>query len=114
MALDQLSIPGLVPTATPVPRFDGATYEPEADQNRLATQLVYVRELMLSGGWWTIAQLIDAIWKRGAGATQQGVSARIRDLRKPRFGGYVVERRHAPGGAAGLYEYRIQGGCGQP
>lgn len=38
------------------------------------------------------------------GAPLQSVSARIRDMRKPRFGGLTVERRYVTNG---IFEYRL-------
>jgi len=40
----------------------------------------------------------------GIYATHQGISARLRDLRKAKFGDRKVERRKAK---PGLYEYRL-------
>lgn len=37
-------------------------------------------------------------------ASESGISARIRDLRKPEFGGHTIERRARSGN---LYEYRM-------
>jgi hypothetical protein len=54
---------------------------------------------MLPGGWWTLPQLAAA-----TGYPEASISARIRDLRKPKFGGHTVERRHV---SKGLWEYRL-------
>jgi hypothetical protein len=90
-----------------VPRhFDGETYEPAEDKRRLTAQLSVVKQLMQDNRWWTIAQLCDAVWKQGYKGTQQGVSARIRDLRKARFGGHVVMRRRTER-VSGEFEYRL-------
>ena len=85
-------------TATPA-RFDGATYSHDRDGTRLAQQMGRVRRYMADGAWHTLAQLADA-----TEAPEASVSARLRDLRKPRFGGYTVERRYV---SAGLFEYRL-------
>ena len=82
-----------------IPHFDGATYEPAHDQARLSTQLGAVKALMGDGRWRTLTQIRAAV-----GGSEAGVSARLRDLRKPRFGGYTVERQRVDGG---LYEYRM-------
>lgn len=82
-----------------IPHFDGATYEPEHDQKRLSGQLFSVRILMGDGKWRTLRE-IQAI----VGGSEAGVSARLRDLRKPRFGAYTIERRRVDGG---LYAYRM-------
>lgn len=79
--------------------FDGETYEPKFDQARLSGQLGKVEDLMLRGGWWSLRELHNL-----AGGSEAGISARLRDLRKPRFGGYQVDRRRVEGG---LFEYRI-------
>lgn len=82
--------------------FDGATFSPILDGKRLTTQFDRVRALMLDGGWRTL-QEVAAI----AGGSEAGVSARIRDLRKPRFGALVVERRRRGDGKSGVHEYRL-------
>jgi|WetSurMetagenome_2_1015567.scaffolds.fasta_scaffold306846_3 hypothetical protein len=79
--------------------FGGTTYERELDHDRLQTQLRRVREIMLDGRWWTLAELESHL-----GYPQASVSARIRDLRKEKFGGFEVARRRITGG---LFEYRV-------
>jgi hypothetical protein len=79
--------------------FDGETYDPELDKHRLAAQLQAVRAAMLDGNWRTLAWISGRV-----GAPEASVSARLRDLRKPRFGAYVVERRRLE---RGLHEYRV-------
>jgi hypothetical protein len=59
--------------------FDGETYEPEQDRERLAGQLERVRELMLDGEWRTPAEMSAKL-----GAEWASISARLRDLRKER------------------------------
>ncbi len=66
-----------------------------------------VRYLMSDGGWWTyweLQQRIYAVWYRHY--SESCISARIRDLRKPEFGGFVVERRLRVGTEA-TFEYRL-------
>ena len=80
-------------------RFDGITYDHRLDRARLAGQLLRVFELMRDGEWRTLEEL-----RVGCGGTTQSLSARLRDLRKPRFGAYTVERRRR---TAGIWEYRL-------
>lgn len=79
--------------------FDGLTFDPQQDQERLAGQLARVKGFMRDGGWQTLQEIAAAV-----GGSEAGVSARLRDLRKQRFGAYVVERRRVNGG---LFEYRV-------
>ena len=81
-------------------RFDGPDLT-EADDRRLSTQLLRVQEALADGNWWTLAELA-----RMAGSSEAGASARLRDLRKARFGRHTVERRRV---RAGLWEYRLVG-----
>ena len=83
-----------------IPQFDGATFQTERDGERLRSQLQRVRDLMIDGQWRTLQQIA-----RQVGGSEAGVSARLRDLRKPRNGGYTVERKYI---ADGLYEYRLE------
>jgi hypothetical protein len=82
------------------PHFDGETYEPHLDHERLTTQLARVRWLVSNGQWWTLARLAQL-----AGGSEASVSARLRDLRKPKFGGLTVERERIDGG---LFQYRVK------
>jgi len=81
-------------------RFDGDTYDPAKDEHRLRTELGRVWTVMSDGKWHTLAELE---WRTEG--SQAGVSARLRDLRKHRFGGYLVDRKRIVGG---LYEYRLR------
>lgn len=76
--------------------FDGRTYEPVFDEARLWTQLGRVFRYMSDGREHTLEELAEA-----TGGSQAAVSARLRDLRKPRFGGWYVERRRIDGGLFG-------------
>ena len=86
----------------PAFKFDGATFEPEHDEARLSKQLLRVKEVMQSGGWLTLTEIAAM-----TGDHEQSISARLRDLRKPKFGGHTVDRRRRGEPAAGLFEYRF-------
>jgi hypothetical protein len=88
---------------TPPPDFGGATYEPEHDRGRLGRQLGRVKALMADGEWRTLAEVSAA-----TGDPQASVSARLRDLRKERWGAYAVERRRRGEAARGIFEYRVR------
>jgi hypothetical protein len=81
--------------------FDGSTYAPHFDQARLSGQLHAVKELMSDGQWRTLAAIHAVV-----GGSEAGVSARLRDLRKPRFGGFCIERERIDG-VRGLHRYRM-------
>lgn len=81
--------------------FDGRTYEHERDGKRLHAQLNRVKEAMADGKWRTLGQIADM-----TNDGEASVSARLRDLRKPKFGALTVERRYV---SAGLWEYRVAG-----
>jgi len=79
--------------------FDGETYEPGIDQKRLTGQLLRVYALMSDGKWRTLSQI-----SKEAQGSEASVSARLRDLRKERFGKHRIDRRRVTGG---LYEYKL-------
>lgn len=81
------------------PSFDGATFNEETDGGRLKAQLARVKNLMLDGQWRTLGEI-----EMLTGYPQASISARLRDLRKDRFGSYRVDRRRI---GAGLYQYRV-------
>lgn len=82
--------------------FDGSTYDAEHDLARLSTQFEKVRAAMLSGKWFTLGEL-----QKICGGSESGISARVRDLKKKKFGSYPVERRRRGEAKRGLWEYRI-------
>jgi hypothetical protein len=79
--------------------FDGYTYVPPRDFERLNLQVSKVFNLMADGKWRTLAGIAETL-----NAPPASVSARLRDLRKEKWGSYVVERRYLQDG---LYEYRV-------
>jgi hypothetical protein len=80
--------------------FDGASAL-QIDTPRLALQMARVFELMKDGKYRTLRQVADA-----TGCLETSASARLRDLRKPKFGEHSVDARRAK--CAGLvYEYRL-------
>lgn len=81
--------------------FDGNTYDRRLDQKRLSTQFLTVRDLMLDGQWRTLQEISNV-----TGYPITSISARLRDLRKTRFGLYSVERGRL--GDAGTYIYRVR------
>ena len=78
---------------------DGETFEPDRDRKRLNKQAQDVYSLMSDGHWRILADIAAH-----TGHPEASISARLRDLRKPRFGGHTVERRYI---ASGLYQYRL-------
>lgn len=80
--------------------FGGDTFLPDRDGQRLMTELRLVEAALADGEWWTLAELAQRV-----GKPEASVSARLRDLRKPKFGGRRVERRYVGGGVFG---YRLR------
>jgi len=91
------------PTLFDEPAFDGATFNPLYDEDRLRTLLGRVFDLMLDGEWRTLRE----IQSRTRGS-ETAISARLRDFRKPKFGGHAVHRRRRGDCLLGLHEYRLE------
>ena len=79
--------------------FGGDTFDAVRDGERLKSQFERVRDLMTSGEWWTLADIALE-----AHCSEAGASARLRDLRKEKFGGYRIEREYS---GNGLWKYRM-------
>lgn len=79
--------------------FDGITFDPARDGERLAHQMTRVRVLMTDGVWRSLPAIAAA-----TGYPEASISARLRDLRKARYGSHVVNRRYT---GHGLWEYRL-------
>lgn len=83
-------------------RFDGADYVHERDSVRLTGQLLRVFDAIKDGNWYTLNAIAEVTEDPPA-----SVSAQLRHLRKPRFGGYNIEKKHIENG---LYVYRLNNG----
>ena len=83
--------------------FDGNTYESKKDFQRLTAQLGKVSNALMSAKWLTLAELEQLLHE-----PQASISARIRDLRKPKFGGLLIDRRRR---SEGTFEYRLDMKC---
>ena len=79
--------------------FDGETFIPARDQPRLSGQLAAVKSAMSDYRWYTIKEIATR-----CSGSEAGVSARLRDLRKAKFGAQTIEKRYINNG---LWEYRL-------
>src|SRR5262245_3718677 len=79
---------------------DGKTYEPEFDFRRLNRQSRLVYDVISDGLWHTLSEIAERTEQPEA-----SVSARLRDLRKERFGKHTIDRQRA--GDGGLFRYRL-------
>jgi len=79
--------------------FDGTTYDHARDGCRLAEQTQAVYAVMKDGRFRTLALIAQMV-----GAPEASVSARLRDLRKPRFGAHTVNRQYVKDG---LHQYQL-------
>ena len=68
--------------------FDGVDYQFELDFVRLKCQMERIYNLMQDGQFRTLRQIADI-----TGDPESSVSAQLRNFRKPRFGGYTVNRK---------------------
>lgn len=68
------------------------------------TGMVY--NILADGGWWTPAEIVRTLHQRhGEWHSDSSITARLRDLRKERFGGHTVEKRIREGCKS--YEYHL-------
>lgn len=79
--------------------FDGSTYQHARDSARLGEQMLAVLSVMADGKWRTLAAIAAE-----TNAPEASVSARLRDLRKERFGSHTVNREYL---RRGLYQYQL-------
>jgi hypothetical protein len=65
-----------------------------------------VREIMSDGRWRTLPDIdIELVANYDIIARETSISSRIRDLRKPQYGGHEVESKNFGGG---LWKYRVK------
>ena len=84
-------------------RFDGSDYDHKRDGIRLTGQLERVFDVMKSGEWITLRQLADR-----SRCPEASASAQLRNLRKERFGSFLVEKKYDH---MGVFFYRLKLGA---
>lgn len=84
------------------PRFNGSDYDSAKDQDRLTGQIKRIFDLMKDGSWRTLSEI-----EHSTGDPPASISAQLRHLRKPRFGGFLVDKRRRGAAESGLFEYRL-------
>ena len=80
-------------------RFNGADYDHARDAARLTLQHERVLAVMQDHKPHTLSEIADI-----TGDPEASVSAQLRHLRKPRFGGHQITKTHL---GHGLYEYLL-------
>lgn len=83
---------------------------------RAQTQMEVIRDVMLSsaecarsqeggsGGWLTLGEIAEL-----TAFSETSISAQLRNLRKPKFGGYAIEKRRSGRRGGTRWEYRMSG-----
>lgn len=81
-------------------RFDGADYKHERDSERLTGQIKRVFDLMRDEKFRSLSEISFL-----TGDGEASISAQLRNLRKPRFGGHEINKRYL---GDGLYVYQLK------
>ena len=82
------------------PKFNGSDYDHARDGKRLSGQIQRVYNFMSDEKWHTLSEISDA-----TGDPEASISAQMRHLRKPKFGGHIIEKNYL---GNGLYEYKME------
>ena len=77
----------------------GETFNHKRDVRRLNAQAQRVWDAMSDGRWWSLSELAAK-----TSDPEASISARLRDFRKPCFGGHTVEQVYI---RRGLHRYRL-------
>ena len=80
---------------------DGETFDRARDLDRLDNAMGRIYARMKDRNWYTLADLASA-----GECSEACASARIRDLRKKKFGGFFVDKANC---GDGLWKYRFTG-----
>lgn len=89
--------------------FDGATYSPKLDKERLKGQMGRVYQIMKNGDWWSLQQIqVESEFRFNAHDSEAAISARLRDFRKDKFKMiYPVRGMESRRFEGGLWKYRL-------
>lgn len=86
--------------------FKGSDYIKELDHDRLSKQIERIYDLMKDGNYRTLFHIKNILELRyGTPFPESSISAQLRNLKKVRFGGYVLNKKRISGG---LWEYQIR------
>lgn len=88
------------------PEFDGVTYDPSLDHRRLTIQLGRVYRALLGPAGYCLWKTLGEI-SATTGDPEASISARLRDLRKNKFGAHIIEGRRRGDPNSGHWEYRL-------
>lgn len=80
---------------------DGASFDRERDLARLDNAMGRIYNHMQDGKWYTLAELAEV-----GQCSEACASARCRDMRKSKFGGFQINKSHC---GNGLWKYRFAG-----
>lgn len=94
---EEMVIASSFPKVMPCPE----DYMNRQDQSRLNRQHEDIKALMLDGAWRTVKEVSQLL-----NYDENSVSAQIRHLRKPQFGGWLVLRRRRKD--VGVSEYSVK------
>ena len=90
----------------------GPDYNKQHDGKRITTQRDRVLLVMHDHrhAWLTVPEIVTQLkirYPEVANFPENSVQAQLRHLRKPKFGGWEVPKRHRGEKSAGLYEYNL-------
>lgn len=91
-----------MPKSNDLMNFDGKTFNKKLDAKRLTGQWLLVFDLMKDGCWRTLREIAQL-----TGCPEASISARLRDFRKKKFGGHIVDRRRRGHWVDGVHEYQL-------
>ncbi len=90
------------------PHFDGAVYDKEKDLVRLTGQILRVWDIIKDGQWRTVDEIHSSIIvEHNENDPECSISAQLRNLRKARFGGHLIDKQRRGGDLSALWEYRL-------
>jgi len=84
-----------------VPAYLDGPAADSSDAHRVMGQRQRAFELMKGGGWFTLKEIAERI-----GCLETSAASRVRDFRKPQYGGHRVDPRWSPT-TPGVHEYRL-------
>lgn len=82
--------------------FSGSHYNKEIDEARLERQIDRVLRVLQQNGWLTVTDIANK-----TGDPENSIQAQIRNLRKAKNGGFIIDATRAT--KTGLFKYKLVG-----